>query len=119
MLLDELLVPWNPVVECPETVPIGTDPDPLECQFPSPKEYSVESVEEKVVKIVSEQLDIPKEDIKLDSSFQEDLKADSLDVVELVMAFEDEFEVTIPDTDYEKIRAVGDAVKYISEKISG
>lgn len=73
-------------------------------------------VEEKVIDIVSEQLNIPKEDIKLESSFQDDLKADSLDVVELVMEFEDEFEVTIPDEDYEKIRTVGDAIKYIQEK---
>lgn len=81
-----------------------------------PKECSVSPVEEKVIDIVSEQLNIPKEDIKLESSFQDDLKADSLDVVELVMEFEDEFEVTIPDEDYEKIRTVGDAIKYIQEK---
>jgi acyl carrier protein len=81
-----------------------------------PKECSVSPVEEKVIEIVSEQLNIPKEDIKLESSFQDDLKADSLDVVELVMEFEDEFEVTIPDEDYEKIRTVGDAIKYIQEK---
>ena len=74
------------------------------------------SVEEKVVAIVSEQLNIPKEDIKLESSFVDDLKADSLDVVELVMEFEDEFGITIPDEDYEKIKTVGDAIKYIQEK---
>ncbi len=74
------------------------------------------SVEEKVIAIVSEQLNIPKEDIKLESSFVDDLKADSLDVVELVMEFEDEFGVTIPDEDYEKIKTVGDAIKYIQEK---
>lgn len=74
------------------------------------------SVEEKVIAIVSEQLDIPKEDIQLASSFMEDLKADSLDIVELVMEFEDEFEMTIPDEDYEKIKTVGDAIKYIQEK---
>jgi len=79
----------------------------------------VSSVEEKVIGIVSEQLNVPKEDIKLESRFVDDLKADSLDVVELVMEFEDEFEVTIPDEDYEKIRTVGDAVKYITEKQGG
>jgi acyl carrier protein len=79
----------------------------------------VSSVEEKVIGIVSEQLNVPKEDIKTESRFVDDLKADSLDVVELVMEFEDEFEVTIPDEDYEKIRTVGDAVKYISEKQGG
>jgi len=76
----------------------------------------VSSVEEKVIAIVSQQLDIPKEDIKLESSFVDDLKADSLDVVELVMELEDEFEITIPDEDYEKIKTVGDAAKYIQEK---
>lgn len=74
------------------------------------------SVEEKVVGIVSEQLSVPKEEIARESSFVDDLKADSLDVVELVMEFEDEFEITIPDDDYEKIRTVGDAIDYIEEK---
>ena len=74
------------------------------------------SIEEKVIGIVSEQLNIPKEDIKLDSDFVSDLKADSLDLVELVMEFEDEFGVQIPESDQEKIKSVGDAVKYITEK---
>ena len=74
------------------------------------------SVEERVIGIVSEQLQIPKEEISLDKSFMDDLKADSLDVVELVMEFEDEFKITIPDEDYEKIRTVGQAVKYIEEQ---
>lgn len=74
------------------------------------------SVEEKVIGIVSEQLGVPKEEVARESSFVDDLKADSLDVVELVMEFEDEFEVTIPDDDYEKIRTVGDAIDYIEER---
>ena len=74
------------------------------------------SIEEKVVGIVSEQLNIPKEDIKLNSDFVADLKADSLDLVELVMEFEYEFGVQIPESDQEKIKSVGDAVKYITEK---
>lgn len=74
------------------------------------------SIEEKVIGIVSEQLNIPKEDIKLTSDFVADLKADSLDLVELVMEFEDEFGVQIPESDQEKIKSVGDAVKYITEK---
>ena len=74
------------------------------------------ATQEKVIEIVSEQLSVPKDEITLESSFVDDLKADSLDVVELVMAFEDEFEITIPDDDYEKIRTVGDAIKYIDEK---
>ena len=74
------------------------------------------SVEEKVIGIVSEQLQIPKEEVSRDKSFVDDLKADSLDVVELVMEFEDVVKITIPDEDYEKIKTVGDAVKYIEEK---
>jgi acyl carrier protein len=74
------------------------------------------SVEEKVIGIVSEQLQIPKEEVSREKSFVDDLKADSLDVDELVMEFEDVFKITIPDEDYEKIKTVGDAVKYIEEK---
>jgi acyl carrier protein len=83
------------------------------------KEYSVASVEEvkeKVISIVSEQLNIPKDDIKLESAFIADLKADSLDLVELVMEFEDEFGVQIPESDQDKIQTVGNAVEYIMEK---
>ena len=76
------------------------------------------SVEEKVIAIVIEQLGVAKEEVKLESKFVDDLKADSLDVVELVMEFEDEFEVTIPDDDYDKIKTVGDAVSYITAKQS-
>jgi acyl carrier protein len=79
-------------------------------------EGSSVSVEEKIISIVSEQLDVPKEEISRESNFVDDLKADSLDVVELVMAFEDEFGITIPDDDYEKLRTVGDAVDYVGEK---
>ncbi len=74
------------------------------------------ATEEKVMDIVSEQLSVPREEITRESSFVDDLKADSLDVVELVMRFEDTFGVTIPDEDYEKIRTVGDAVDYIEAK---
>ncbi|MBS0202249.1 MAG: acyl carrier protein [Planctomycetes bacterium] len=77
---------------------------------------SVEEVREKVISIVSEQLNIPKDDIKLDSAFIADLKADSLDLVELVMEFEDEFGVQIPESDQDKIQTVGNAVDYIMEK---
>ncbi len=74
------------------------------------------SVEERVIGIVCEQLQIPKEEISREKSFVDDLKADSLDVVELVMEFEDEFKIQIPDEDYEKIKTVGDAVTYIEGK---
>ena len=74
------------------------------------------SIEEKVVGIVSEQFSVPKEEITPETSFIDDLKADSLDVVELVMEFEDEFSITIPDDDYDKIRTVGNAVSYIESQ---
>ena len=74
------------------------------------------AIEEQVFEIVSEQLSVPREEITLSSSFVDDLKADSLDVVELVMRFEDTFGVTIPDEDYEKILTVGDAIEYINQR---
>lgn len=74
------------------------------------------AIEKQVFDIVSEQLSVPREEIARESSFVEDLKADSLDVVELVMRFEDTFGVTIPDEDYEKIRTVGDAIDYIEQR---
>lgn len=74
------------------------------------------AIEEQVFDIVSEQLSVPREEITRGSSFVDDLKADSLDVVELVMRFEDTFSVTIPDEDYEKIRTVGDAIEYIEAR---
>lgn len=77
---------------------------------------ATENTEEKVIAIVSEQLGVPTEEISRESSFVDDLKADSLDVVELVMEFEDTFGITIPDDDYEKIQTVGDAIEYIEDK---
>ena len=76
------------------------------------------SVAEKVNDIISEQLGVKKEEIKPESSFIDDLGADSLDTVEVVMALEEEFGIEIPDEDAEKITTVGEAVKYIEEKIS-
>lgn len=78
---------------------------------------SQESVEERVMNIVCEQLGTSRDKISLETSFINDLGADSLDTVELVMEFEDEFQINIPDEDAEKIQTVGDAVKYIQEKI--
>ncbi len=79
---------------------------------------SLENLEDKVISIVSEQLSAPRDEIKMESNFIDDLKADSLDLVELVMEFEDEFGITVPDDDYEKIRTVSDAISYIREKAS-
>ncbi|MFQ5454717.1 MAG: acyl carrier protein [Nitrospirota bacterium] len=74
-------------------------------------------VEEKVKKIIMDQLDVEEEDIVQDASFVEDLGADSLDTVELVMAFEEEFGIEIPDEDAEKILVVQNAIDYIKDKI--
>ncbi len=70
----------------------------------------------KVKKIISEQLGVPEGDIKPESSFVNDLGADSLDTVELVMALEEEFGIEIPDEDAEKIMNVQDAIDYIRDK---
>lgn len=70
---------------------------------------------DKVKSIIIEQLGVEEAEVKMESSFVDDLGADSLDIVELVMALEEEFDVEIPDEDAEKIRTVGDAVKYIQE----
>ncbi len=70
---------------------------------------------DKVKSIIVEQLGVEEEDIKMESSFVDDLGADSLDIVELVMALEEEFDLEIPDEDAEKIRTVGEAVKYIQD----
>ena len=70
---------------------------------------------EKLKKIIAEQLDVDEGDITMESSFQEDLDADSLDVVELIMAIEDEFDLEIDDEAAEKISKVKDAVEYIQE----
>ncbi len=76
------------------------------------------SVQEKVTSIVAEQLGVKAEEVTLESSFVDDLGADSLDTVELVMALEEEFSIEIPDEDAEKITTVGDAIKFIEEKTS-
>ncbi|CAA0093957.1 Acyl carrier protein [BD1-7 clade bacterium] len=75
------------------------------------------SIEERVKKIVAEQLGVKEEDVKADASFVEDLGADSLDTVELVMALEEEFETEIPDEEAEKITTVQLAINYINEHL--
>jgi acyl carrier protein len=72
-------------------------------------------VEERVKAIIVEQLGVEENDVVPAAKFIEDLGADSLDTVELVMAFEEEFDIEIPDEDAEKITTVGDAVQYIKE----
>lgn len=73
-------------------------------------------VEEKVREIIAKQLGVDKAEVRDDASFVEDLGADSLDTVELVMAFEEAFSVEIPDEDAEKITKVKDAIEYIKNK---
>ena len=74
------------------------------------------NVEEKVKDIIVEELGVEREKLTSEASFMEDLGADSLDTVELVMAFEKEFDIDIPDEDAEKILTVGKALDYIKEK---
>jgi len=73
-------------------------------------------VEERVKEIVVEQLGVDENDVAPAAKFIEDLGADSLDTVELVMAFEEEFDIEIPDEEAEKITTVGDAIQYIKER---
>ena len=77
----------------------------------------MEAVQEKVRKIVCEQLDVAEKDVVPDASFVDDLGADSLDQVELIMAIEEEFDISIPDEDAEKIITVKDAIEYIKKAI--
>ncbi|MBC6904876.1 acyl carrier protein [Saccharophagus sp. K07] len=76
------------------------------------------SIEERVKKIVAEQLGVKEEEVKNEASFVEDLGADSLDTVELVMALEEEFETEIPDEEAEKITTVQLAIDYINEHLA-
>ncbi|MEZ4699822.1 MAG: acyl carrier protein [Rhodothermales bacterium] len=75
-------------------------------------------IKSKVFAIVADKLGVEEENITIESSFINDLGADSLDTVELIMEFEKEFDVTIPDEDAEKISTVGHAVDYLKEKTS-
>lgn len=77
---------------------------------------SMGTVDERVKKIIAEQLGVEEDEVTPEASFVEDLGADSLDTVELVMALEEEFGIEIPDEDAEKILTVGKALDYIKEK---
>ncbi|HDR91067.1 MAG TPA: acyl carrier protein [candidate division Zixibacteria bacterium] len=74
------------------------------------------SIESRVKEIIVEKLGVSNDQVKAEAHFVDDLGADSLDQVELVMAFEEEFDIEIPDTDAELIGSVGSAIKYIEEK---
>jgi len=76
-----------------------------------------EDIKSRVVMVVVKQLGVKEEEVKDESSFIEDLNADSLDVVELVMALEEEFGIDIPDDDVQNLKTVNDAVNYITSKL--
>ncbi len=76
-------------------------------------EVDAQAIENKVIEIISEQMGVDKSEITRETSFINDLNADSLDTVELVMEFEDEFDMSIPDEEAEKIQTVGAAIDYI------
>ncbi len=75
------------------------------------------ALEERVAELIVEQLGVSANEVVPEASFIDDLGADSLDIVELVMALEEEFNIEIPDEDAEKIQTIGDAVAYLKEKV--
>ena len=78
---------------------------------------NTEEIFEKVKSIIVEQLGVAETSVEMEASFIDDLGADSLDIVELVMALEEEFDIEIPDSDAEKVVTVGDVVEYIKENV--
>jgi acyl carrier protein len=89
----------------------------LEEKQVSADDVDVQAIEEKVVEIISEQMGVDRSEITRETSFINDLNADSLDTVELVMEFEDEFDMSIPDEEAEKIQTVGAAVDYVAKVV--
>jgi acyl carrier protein len=87
-------------------------------QTPTPRRDHLATTYERLKKIVVEQLGVEEDEVKPEASFVDDLNADSLDLVELIMSLEEEFGTEISDEDAEKIRTVGDAVEYIDERAS-
>ena len=85
--------------------------------FPSPwEDLLVATTEERIIQIVCDNLGVNKEQVTRNTRFQDDIGADSLDIVELVMELEEEFEITIPDDQAEKIKTVGEAIDYIERE---
>ena len=80
---------------------------------------NIEEIEDRVRKILAENLSVPQDDITMESRFQEDLDADSLDLVEAVLALEEEFGVSIPEEEMEGVKTVGEAVNLVAAKLDG
>jgi len=80
---------------------------------------NIEEIEDRVRKILAENLSVPQDDITTESRFQEDLDADSLDLVEAVLALEEEFGVSIPEEEMEGVKTVGEAVNLVASKLDG
>jgi acyl carrier protein len=97
----------------PNFLSTGNKPDN---SFYSPFQMADASIEEKVKDIIVEQLGVSEDQVKSEAKFIEDLGADSLDTVELVMAFEEEFDITVPDEEAEKLTSVGEVVAYIESQ---
>jgi acyl carrier protein len=97
----------------------GGSPPPPAAHRPEPlwEDSDVPSVEERVIEIVCENLGVNKEQVTRNTSFIEDVGADSLDIVELVMELEEEFDIQIPDEQAEKIKTVGEAIDYIEREL--
>jgi acyl carrier protein len=85
----------------------------------SSEQLDIKAIEAKIIDIISEQMGADKAEISRETSFINDLNADSLDTVELVMEFEDEFDMSIPDEEAEKIQTVGAAVDYVHKIMNG
>jgi len=102
-----------------DLIQFGPQKKPVRRRYTGEKERKMENIEQRVKKIVAEQLGVNESEIKSESSFVDDLGADSLDTVELVMALEEEFETEIPDEDAEKITTVRQAVDYINSHGKG
>jgi acyl carrier protein len=96
----------------------SSGPSPEQNRHPAPRRESVATTYDRLKKIVVEQLGVDEDEVKPEASFVDDLNADSLDLVELIMSLEEEFQTEISDEDAEKIRTVGDAVEYIDERTS-
>jgi acyl carrier protein len=81
-------------------------------------QYTDEDIFEKIKEITVEQLGVEEDKVTMDARFREDLEADSLDLVELIMAFEDEFGDEIPDDDAQQIKTVGESIAYLKERLA-